>query len=97
MGKGPVVVVGSINLDTTLEVERLPVTGETVLARRARSAIGGKGANQAVAAARQGVPTSFVGLVGPEPTGRELLDALIDDGVDVSACRVAREAPSGQA
>jgi len=97
MDKGPVVVIGSINLDTTLEVERLPGPGETVLARAARSAIGGKGANQAVASARQGVATAFVGLVGPEPTGRELLDALIDDGVDVSACRVAPEAPSGQA
>ena len=91
------VVVGSVNLDTTLEVERLPAAGETVLATSARSAVGGKGANQAVAAARQGATTAFVGLVGADGTGRDLLDALIDDGVDVSACRVADGVPSGQA
>jgi len=92
-----VVVVGSINLDTTLEVDRLPDAGATVLAGTARTAVGGKGANQAVAAARQGVATAFVGLVGPDATGRQLLDALIADGVDVSATLVADGAPSGQA
>jgi ribokinase len=93
----PVVVVGSVNLDTTLEVERLPEAGATVLARTARTAVGGKGANQAVAVARQGVPTAFVGVVGPDPVGRQLLDALIDEGVDVTATRIAPDGPSGQA
>lgn len=92
-----VVVVGSVNLDTTLDVERLPRQGETVMARVARTGVGGKGANQAVAAARQGADTAFVGLVGPDAAGRVLLDALIDEGVDVGACRVVDAAPSGQA
>jgi ribokinase len=92
-----VVIVGSVNLDTTLEVERLPRQGETVMARVTRTGVGGKGANQAVAAARQGAETAFVGLVGPDATGRTLLDALIEEGVDVDACRVVDEAASGQA
>jgi ribokinase len=94
---GPVVVVGSINLDTTLEVHRLPAAGETVLARISRTGVGGKGANQAVAAARQGAETVFVGLVGADAAGGALRDALIEEGVDVDACRVATDAPSGQA
>ena len=94
---GPVVVVGSINLDTTFEVQRLPSPGETVMAETARTGAGGKGANQAVAAARQGAETAFVGLVGADASGGALRDALIEEGVDVDACRVAPEAPSGQA
>ena len=92
-----VVVVGSINLDTTLDVERLPSAGETVLATGVRTAVGGKGANQAAAAARQGVPTAFVGVVGDDTTGASLLDALIDSGVDVSSCRTSGDSVSGQA
>jgi ribokinase len=92
-----VVVVGSINLDTTLDVERLPSAGETVLASGVRTAVGGKGANQAAAAARQGVRTAFVGVVGDDTTGASLLDALIDSGVDVSSCRASRDSVSGQA
>src|ERR1700694_4018351 len=92
-----VVVVGSINLDTTLDVERLPAAGETVLASGARTAVGGKGANQAAASARQGVPTAFVAVVGDDPTGSFLLDELAGSGVDVSACRIAAGALSGQA
>jgi ribokinase len=94
---GPVVVVGSINLDTTLEVQRLPASGETVMAEIARTGVGGKGANQAVAAARQGAATVFVGLVGADAAGGALRDALVEEGVDVDACRVAPEAASGQA
>ncbi len=94
---GPVVVVGSINLDTTLEVARLPRAGETVMAGIARTGVGGKGANQAVAAARHGAEVAFVGLVGADATGGALRAALIDEGVDVDACRVVPDAPSGQA
>jgi ribokinase len=92
-----VVVVGSINLDTTLDVERLPAAGETLLATGVRTAVGGKGANQAAAAARQGVRTAFVGAVGDDPSGASLLDALVQSGVDVSPCRTAAGSVSGQA
>ena len=92
-----VVVVGSINLDTTLDVEHLPRAGETVMATGARTAVGGKGANQAAASARQGVRTAFVGAVGDDDAGRALLDALARAGVDADACRVVAGTASGQA
>jgi len=94
---GSVVVVGSINLDTTLDVARLPAAGETVLATRLRTAVGGKGANQAAAAARHGAPTTFVGAVGDDAAGGSLLAELRGCGVDVSRCRTVTGVPSGQA
>jgi len=95
---GPaVVVVGSVNLDFTLEVARLPVPGETVLAERVRRAIGGKGANQAVASARQGIPTAFVGAVGEDPEGVELLEGLARESLDLTFTRRVEGAPSGRA
>ena len=94
---GSVVVVGSINLDTTLDVARLPDAGETVLATHLRTAVGGKGANQAAAAALHGAPTAFVGAVGDDDAGHALLTALRGCGVDVGACRTVTGVPSGQA
>ena len=95
--KPQVVVVGSVNLDTTFEVAQLPAGGETVLATALRTAVGGKGANQAAASARQGVATALIAGVGDDAAGRFLLDALFATGVDVSACRVVTGTPSGQA
>jgi ribokinase len=94
---GRVVVVGSINLDTTFEVARLPAGGETVMAGAVRTAVGGKGANQAAASALQGVPTALVAGVGDDGAGRTLLDALAASGVDVGGCKVVAATPSGQA
>ncbi|MFI5040315.1 MAG: ribokinase [Acidimicrobiales bacterium] len=89
-----VVVVGSVNLDTTVVVERLPAPGETLLATGLHTAMGGKGANQAVTCARQGVTTAFVGAVGDDATGRALLDTLAEEGVDL---RFTRVVPPGMA
>ena len=61
-----ILVVGSINQDITLHMEKLPFAGETVLATDLKSSIGGKGANQAVAAARMDANVSFIGAVGKE-------------------------------
>jgi len=94
---GGVVVVGSVNLDTTFEVTRLPAGGETVLASSVRTAVGGKGANQAAASALQGVPTALIAGIGDDAAGRTLLDTLAASGVDVGGCRVVAGAPSGQA
>jgi ribokinase len=91
------VVVGSVNLDTTLDVERLPAPGETILARRLRTALGGKGANQAVAAARQGVRTDFVAAVGDDATSGVVLDALAGEGLDLRYVRPLAGARAGQA
>jgi ribokinase len=82
-----VIVVGSVNVDLFTYVARLPHPGETVVGGRFARAHGGKGANQAVAAARLGARTLFVGAVGNDDLGRAATDALGQEGVDVSQVR----------
>jgi ribokinase len=93
-----IVVFGSINMDLVARVPRIARPGETVLSRRADSFFGGKGANQAVAAARigQGGPgrVAMVGAVGNDPFGAACLQNLGDNGVNVQAIRFAAE-PTG--
>lgn len=91
-----VIVIGSLNADLLLDVERLPGPGETVTALRAGRAWGGKGANQAAAAARLGARTRFVGAVGRDEVGEEALVALERVGVDTSAVARVGE-PTGSA
>lgn len=79
-----VVVLGSINVDTTYHVNRFPQPGETIAAQSKSSAPGGKGANQAVAAARSGAQTSFVGAVGSDNEGQYMLEALKGNNIDTS-------------
>ncbi|MEV0201394.1 PfkB family carbohydrate kinase, partial [Nonomuraea sp. NPDC050691] len=83
------VVVGSLNMDLTVPVTRLPGRGETVAGAAAVRAAGGKGANQAVAAARLGARVRLVGQVGDDALGRDLLAAVAGEGVDVSGVRQA--------
>lgn len=93
---GRVVVVGSINVDLVVSADRLPRPGETVLGGHFARRFGGKGANQAVAAARAGASVVMVGAVGDDRDGDESLAALDAEGVDVS--RVHRiQAPTGVA
>ena len=82
--RGRVIIVGSINLDLVLRVPRLPRAGETVTGGTLARHHGGKGANQAVAAARSGADGHLVGAVG-EDDGQESLDALAAEGVEISA------------
>ncbi len=82
-----VLVVGSINADLVIHAERLPARGETVAGGRLERAGGGKGANQAVAAARAGARVALVGAVGDDELGAEALDDLRAEGVDVGAVR----------
>ena len=90
------VVVGSINLDLVARVERLPRPGETLSGAELARYPGGKGANQAVAAARLGASVSFVGAVGHDPFAEDALAGLREAGVDLS--RVAAvEGPTGVA
>jgi ribokinase len=84
----PLVVLGSANRDYTVVVERHPLPGETVLGGAASVATGGKGANQAVAAAAAGVATTFLAAVGDDSVGGDILADLELRGVDVS--RVVR-------
>ncbi|WP_166972943.1 ribokinase [Brevibacterium atlanticum] len=89
-------VVGSINADITAVTSRLPAAGETVGGGRLFRSPGGKGANQAAAAARLGARTRMIGAVGNDAEGRELLASLRQSGVDVADI-VEAAAPTGTA
>jgi ribokinase len=94
---GRVIVVGSVNIDLVVTVERLPAPGETVIGGRFAQHHGGKGGNQAVAAARLGAPTWFVGAVGDDEFGRSARFALEAEGVDTSELRTVGDAATGVA
>lgn len=79
-----IAVLGSANMDLVTQVPRIPRPGETILASGSQRFPGGKGANQAVAAARLGQDVVFFGKVGRDPFGEELLHSLRTDGIDVS-------------
>ena len=92
-----VVVVGSINVDLVVTADRLPAAGETVAGGRFARFGGGKGANQAVAAARVGASVSFVGAVGDDEMGAEAVAGLESEGIDVRRVSRARRRPTGVA
>ena len=92
-----VVVVGSLNMDYVVRVPRLPAPGETVSGDDVFRNPGGKGANQAIAAARLGQRVAMIGRVGDDDAGRTLIDALRSEGVDVSTIVVDADGPSGAA
>jgi ribokinase len=91
-----VVVVGSANLDLVALAARLPHPGETVSAHGYFEACGGKGANQAIAAARAGAHTAFVGAVGRDNAGDTLRAAFVADSVDVRHLATVDQ-PTGRA
>lgn len=80
-----VVVVGSLNMDLIVRMPRFPVGGETLAGHGFATAAGGKGANQAVAAARLGATVAMVGCVGDDSNGAELRAGLLTEGIDCSA------------
>jgi ribokinase len=92
-----VVVVGSSNTDLVIETPRLPLPGETVLGGEFRQFAGGKGANQAVAAARAGAEVTFVGARGDDDFGRAAAALLKADGVNTKFFTVKAGVPSGVA
>jgi ribokinase len=97
MGEHPrVTVVGSLNTDISLAVPHLPGPGETVLSAAAADVgSGGKGANQAVAAARLGAAVRMVGCLGDDEFGEQLRAALVAEGVDDSGVRTVAGVASG--
>ena len=98
MGNRPqVTVLGSLNMDISVSVPRLPEPGATVLGSAARFTPGGKGANQAVAAARLGARVLMAGCVGDDDFGRRLLAALREEGVDAGGVRTVAGVPTGLA
>ncbi len=91
-----VIVLGSANLDLVATVNRLPGPGETVSGDTFAEYPGGKGLNQAVAAARAGARTAFVGAVGADSAGDALLAVMAADGIDADGVRRVQE-PTGRA
>ncbi len=93
---GRVVVVGSLNMDLVVRVARHPLPGETVLGRGHARHPGGKGANQAVAAARVGASVAMIGRVGRDDDGAALVTALAGAGVDTAGVATGTQ-PTGVA
>ena len=92
-----VLVVGSINMDMVMRVARMPVAGETVHGDGFATSPGGKGANQAVAAARAGANCIMLGRVGDDTFGQTLIDILAVDGIDCDNVMITSETSTGAA
>ncbi|MBP5622297.1 MAG: ribokinase [Thermoguttaceae bacterium] len=84
MTKPKIVVVGSSNTDMIIKADRIPAPGETVVGGSFATAPGGKGANQAVAAARAGGDVVFVARVGDDMLGKQAIEGYVKEGIDVS-------------
>lgn len=85
-----VVIIGSLNVDHIAQVDHLPAPGETVAAMRLDKRLGGKGANQALAAARQGVQATLIGCLGDDSDGRDYRNYLRREGVNCSSLNTVR-------
>ena len=92
-----VVVCGSLNMDVIVQSARRPLAGETILDGKVSFLPGGKGSNQAIAAARLGAKTAMMGAVGNDVFGKTLRDVLVDNGVDASGVKVVRGETTGVA
>ena len=97
MSEAKILVVGSSNTDMTIKSRRLPGPGETVTGGTFSEAGGGKGANQAIAAARAGAAVTFVGCVGDDPPGRRAAERLRTEDINVDFLRIDPDVPSGVA
>ena len=92
-----VCVVGSANVDLTVFTPRLPRPGETLAGRHVHLGFGGKGANQAVMAARLGASVSLIARIGDDVFGQSMLTNLKDQGIDITHIRIDRENATGVA
>ncbi len=92
-----VVVLGSINMDLTTYVPRLPAPGETLFGSAFITVPGGKGFNQAVAAGRLGAPTQFIGRIGDDAFGKGVLELIANEPVDTSGILMDPDSGTGLA
>ncbi len=92
-----VLVVGSANMDMVVRVKHLPQAGETVLGGEFQQVLGGKGANQAVAAQRSGAQVIFMTCLGDDVYGQQALSAYQQEGIDISAVEIVKSVASGVA
>jgi ribokinase len=97
MTPSSIAVVGSLNIDYIAAVDRLPLAGETVPASQLIRRFGGKGANQAIAAARQGARVSMIGFVGAEDAGHAYRERLIAEGINTQGLALTTKALTGTA
>ncbi|MDA0196856.1 MAG: ribokinase [Bacteroidetes bacterium] len=97
MKKGGIVVIGSSNTDMVIQTGRLPAPGETILGGQFIMNPGGKGANQAVAAARLDGEVTFIARVGNDIFGQEAIKGFQEHGIDISCVAIDNESPSGVA
>ena len=95
MKKPKITVVGSLNMDMVLHCDQLPKAGQTVLAKQTQQVSGGKGANQAVAAAKAGGNVKMLGCVGDDVFGGQLIDNLNSHEIESSNVRAVRDCASG--
>lgn len=96
-GVAEVAVVGSLNMDLRLTVDRLPHSGETISATGFKQSPGGKGGNQAVAAARLGRSVAMIGAVGADGAGVEIRERLAAEGLQIDAVAVRTDTATGTA
>lgn len=92
-----VVILGSINVDIILQLARLPKPGETMKLQGFETAGGGKGANQAIAAARSSADVHFIGRVGADQYGKQMLSLLQENDVNSEHVKIDADKPTGQA
>ena len=92
-----ILIIGSLNLDTTIETSEIPSPGETVIGRSVSQNAGGKGANQAYAAGKLGGNVSMLGSVGNDTAGKRLIESLQAVGVDTEGIRCCDDTVTGQA
>jgi len=92
-----IIVIGSSNTDMIVKVPRIPAPGETILGGKFVKAAGGKGANQAVAAARCGGEVTFIANTGDDALGKEAIEGFKKEGINTDHIFVDRETPSGVA
>lgn len=92
-----IIVIGSSSIDLVLNTANLPQPNETVMAEKSESFFGGKGANQAVATSRLGASVNFIGAVGMDPFGQQILRNLVDEGVNIGYVIETQEADTGTA
>lgn len=90
-------VLGSINMDIVISVDYIPRVGETIIAHEQKMNAGGKGSNQAIAAARLGADVSFIGKLGNDDSGKILFDIIKNENIDVEHILIDENKPSGKA
>ncbi|MBC5709419.1 ribokinase [Hungatella sp. L12] len=96
MKKG-ILVIGSLNMDLSIDLAKMPVTGETILGRGIAYKAGGKGANQACAAGKLGGRVRMLGCVGQDEFGQKLVKSLSESGVEIDYIKESRALPTGTA